>query len=124
MSIQFMHVLYMATDNGIEWIGIGKWLSFTAAGLLILLAIPFIFDHASGVAAGWNIFLGLLLFGAIASGNARAPTIATVIAGLMAVRLIVAIAMGAGAADVLVGVIVLAVVGLSAWDLRKQRGHL
>ncbi|MFW2852480.1 hypothetical protein ACM61V_11195 [Sphingomonas sp. TX0543] len=123
MTIHFMHVRSMTTESSIEWTGIGKWLSFASAGLLILLAIPFIFDHGNGAVAGWNIFLGLLLIGAIASGNARAPTIAMVIAGIMAVRLVVAVAIGAGAVDVVIGIAVLAVVGISAWDLRKQKAQ-
>lgn len=118
-----MHLRRMATDNSIKWTGTGRWLSFVAAGLLIVLAIPLVFDHASGAAAGWNIFLGLLLCGAIASGNASAPAIATTIAVLIVVRLLVAVAFDAGPADIVAGVLLLAIVSASAWDLRKQRNQ-
>ena len=77
-------------DEQVRWRGLGRWLSFAVAALLVIAAIPdFATDDA---AAGWNIFLGLLLFGVIASGSRRAPLLLLVLLGLMVVRLISALA--------------------------------
>ena len=73
----------------VRWQGVGRWLSFAVAALLVIVAIPsFVTDDP---AVGWNIFLGLLLFGVIASGNRRAPLLLLVLLGLMVVRLLVAL---------------------------------
>lgn len=114
----------MGSSSGTGWSGLGKWLSSAAALLLILRAVPWIFDPQRGAAAGWNIFLGLLLFGAIASRNARAPAIAAAIAMLMVVRLGVGLAAGADALDMGVDGVLLLLIGAAAYDLRKQRAAL
>lgn len=114
----------MAADKTVDWTGLGRWLSFAAAGILIIVAIPLIFVHATGAVAGWNIFLGLLLFGSVASGNIRAPTVAAAIFALMAIRLTIAIVAGAAYADIGISALLLAVIGFAAWDLRQQRQRL
>lgn len=114
----------MSGSSETGWSGLGKWLSSAAALLLILRAVPWIFDPQRGAAAGWNIFLGLLLFGAVASRNARAPAIGAAIAMLMAVRLGVGIAAGADPLDIGVEGVLLLLIGAAAYDLRKQRAAL
>jgi uncharacterized membrane protein YhaH (DUF805 family) len=52
--------------------------------MFVIAAIPQVL--ANDAAAGWNIFLGLLLFGAIASGNRRAPLLVLVLTTLMVLR--------------------------------------
>jgi hypothetical protein len=66
------------------WRGTARWLSFAVAGVFVIAAIPQVL--ANDAAAGWNIFLGLLLFGAIASGNRRAPLLVLVLTTLMVLR--------------------------------------
>jgi hypothetical protein len=81
-------------DDQVQWAGLGRWLSFLAAALLILLSIPAIFVHALGAAAGWNIFLGLLLIGVIAAGHRKAPMLAAILCALMLLRLILSMVAG------------------------------
>ena len=76
-------------SEDIRWEGAGKWLSFAVAALLVVVAIPSI--ATNNPAAGWNIFLGLLLFGFVASGNRRAPALVLALLGLMVLRLVVAL---------------------------------
>lgn len=103
----------------IAWTGHGKWLSLSVAAMMILGAIPFVFSHSFGAAAGWNIFLALLLGGSLAAGHPKAPTVAAVVSAVLTIRLIVGlIAMNlfASVLDVLLAAMVIA-----AWrDLRKQ----
>jgi hypothetical protein len=111
----------MNANTEIAWTGLGKWLSFLSAAVLILVAMPFVLDRAGGVRAGWNIFLGLLLFGVTASGNRRAPLLALALAILMVVRVIVAIALGSDAfVDIAPALLLCVTTGLAAYDLRKQ----
>ncbi|MET0376397.1 MAG: hypothetical protein ABW128_19340 [Rhizorhabdus sp.] len=74
----------------IRWRGWGRWLAFLLTGLLILLSMPMIFVHQTGAAAGWNIFLGLLLAGSVGSGYRHAPRVAMIIAVLLFIRVLVA----------------------------------
>jgi hypothetical protein len=110
----------MSTEDEIDWSGPGRWLSFASSGLMILIAVPFVFDQGQGAIAGWNIFLGLLLFGAVASGNKEAPLIATIIAVLMVVRLLSLFVIGWDTFGALTTLAVLAVVGGAAYYLRVQ----
>jgi len=111
----------MNDDTEIAWTGLGKWLSFLSAAILILVAVPFVLDRAAAARAGWNIFLGLLLFGVIASGNRRAPLLALALAVLMAARVAVAVAIGPdGFADIGLPLLLCATTALAAYDLRKQ----
>jgi len=107
-------------EGEIAWRGWGRWLSFLTAALLILIAIPGVFINSLGAAAGWNIFLGLLLFGSIASDNKRAPLLAAILAGLMALRLLIAIALGARLPDLSIAGLLLVLTAGIAFDLRRQ----
>lgn len=106
-------------DEQVRWHGTGRWLSFAVAAVFILLAIPDIAND--NPAAGWNIFLGLLLFGAMAAGSRRAPLLLLVLTLLMVLRITLSFIGGhfrpidaVGNMLVLVGLVV-------AWlDLRKQ----
>ena len=71
-------------------------------------------------AAGWNIFLGLLLFATVASGHPKAPLIAIIASVIMAIRLVLTLAIGAAALDIAVGVLLLVLTGAAAHQLRKQ----
>jgi len=110
----------MDAKREIEWKGWGRWLSFATSALLILIAVPFVFDHGLGSYAGWNIFLGLLLFGTITSGNRKAPLLALILTGLMALRLVVGIVSGSNVIEVVMGLLMLAMTTGAAYDLRKQ----
>ena len=114
----FAHPLHMVVDGDIKWIGWGRWLSFALSALLLLGGA---LDLNQEAAAGWNIFLGLLLFGVIASGHRKAPLLALVLTGLMAVRLLFAIIMyGPYAVRVIGSVVPLALAAGAAYNLRKQ----
>ena len=107
-------------DRTHQWNGAGRWLSFAAAALLLIFSIPMVFSPDDGAAAGWNIFLGLLLFGGVASGSAAAPKITAVIAALMLVRLALLPLFGAHLLDFLLALLLLALVAYAAFDLRRQ----
>jgi len=100
------------------WSGWGRWLSFVAGTLLIVLSLPLILTNSA--AAGWNIFLGLLLLGAVASGNERAPLIAIILSAIMVLRIIVAWVSGAGPLDLGIAVMFLVLIGGAAYHLRLQ----
>ena len=100
------------------WRGSGRWLSFVAAALLILLSIPLVVLNMAAV--GWNIFLGLLLFAAVASGHPKAPLIATILSVVMAIRLVLTLASGAVALDIAVGAGLLVLTSAAAFQLRQQ----
>ena len=110
----------MTSQNEIEWDGLGRWLSFTAAALMIVFAVPFVMEADQGAAAGWNIFLGLLLFGTIASNNARAPLLVSILTILMIVRLIVLVAMSWDLFGFISNALLLMLLGTAAYDLRGQ----
>lgn len=94
-------------------------MSFVTAGLLILSAIPAVLSPESGAAAGWNIFLGLLLIGVVASGHPKAPLLAAILCALMLVRLIVSVAIGS-LADAALNLLLLGML-FAAWrSLRNQ----
>jgi hypothetical protein len=109
------------TDQ-LHWRGIGRWLSFAVAALLIILSIPaFATDDAS---AGWNIFLGLLLFGFIASGHRRAPLMVGIIASLTALRLIVALAVERNAIGAIAEALLLILLFVAWQDITRQAAAL
>jgi asparagine N-glycosylation enzyme membrane subunit Stt3 len=108
----------MSADQEQDWSGWGRWLSFVLAALLIFLSIPLVVLNAAS--AGWNIFLALLLFAAVASGHKKAPQIAMVVAVLMAVRLVGALAARADVLDITIAVFLLALASAGAYDLRRQ----
>ena len=110
----------MQADQEINWTGWGRWLSFTLSAVLILVAIPAVFDHHEGAAAGWNIFLGLLMFGAVASGNRKAPKLAIVLTILMAVRVLIAIIFMPNIGNLLLAAFCCAIAAAAAYGLREQ----
>jgi hypothetical protein len=71
-------------------------------------------------AAGWDIFLGLLLFAAVASGHAKAPLIAIILSVVLTIRLVLKLASGAAALDVALGAGLLALTSAAAFNLRQQ----
>jgi hypothetical protein len=102
----------------VRWQGVGRWLSFAAAALLVIVAIPSFATNDAAV--GWNIFLGLLLFGVVASGNRFAPLLLLVLLALMVLRLLVALVADRNIiAAVTDGVLLIPL--FFAWrDLRRQ----
>lgn len=86
--------------------------------MLLMLSIPLVLLNAAS--AGWNIFLGLLLFAAVASGHKKAPLVAIILAVLMGIRLVLALAMGASFLDILVDAVLLLLTAAAAYDLRRQ----
>lgn len=100
------------------WSGWGRWLSFAVATLLILLSIPLVVLNMA--AAGWNIFLGLLLFAAVASSHRKAPLIAIILSVVMAIRLVLTLASGAAALDIAVGAGLVVLASAAAYQLRQQ----
>jgi hypothetical protein len=107
-------------DEQVEWTGYGRWLSIVGGAVLLLSGIPLVFSSSNGAAAGWNIFLGLLLFGAIASGSKSAPKIALGVAILMLVRLILVPVLGGGVASFLLQLVQFGLIAAAAVDLRRQ----
>ena len=104
----------------VEWCGRGRWLSFGLAAVLILTALPLVFHRATGAMAGWNIFLGLLLAGAVGSGYRHAPRIALIIAVLMLIRLAMAIVFMPVVIAIIVELLIAALAAVAAYDLRRQ----
>ena len=106
-------------EDQVHWTGVGRWLSFVTAGLLIIVSVPAVFDHEFGAVAGWNIFFGVLLIGVIAAGHPKAPLLAAILCALMTLRLIISLALGSiveGGVNLLLGTFLLAV-----WlNLKKQ----
>lgn len=100
------------------WSGWGRWLSFVVAALLILFSIPLVILNMA--AAGWNIFLGLLLFAAVASGHAKAPLIAIILSVVMAIRLVLTLASGAAALDLAASAGLFVLTSAAAYQLRQQ----
>jgi len=107
-------------EQQVVWTGAGRWLSFAGAGILFVSAIPAVFITSLGAAAGWNIFLGLLLFGAIASGSKSAPKVALIIAILMLVRLSLATLFWDGTVEILLQLLSFGLIAFAAYDLRQQ----
>jgi hypothetical protein len=113
-------VFYRSRTMGeqVSWQGVGRWLSFAAAALLIIVAIP---NFATNDAAvGWNIFLGLLLFGAVASGYRRAPLLLLVLLGLMVLRLLVALTVERNVIEAVADGVLLILLFFGWQDLRRQ----
>ena len=96
----------------------GRWLSFVVAALLLLLSIPLVVLNMA--AAGWNIFLGLLLFAAVASGHAKAPLIAIILSVVLAIRLVLTLASRAAVLAVAPGAGLLVLTSAAAYHLRQQ----
>ncbi len=83
----------MNTEKTYRWTGLGRWLAFATAAGMILFSIPLIVSNVA--AGGWNVFLGLLLFGVTVSGNRHAPMLAYVLAILFAIRTVLALVLEA-----------------------------
>lgn len=105
-------------DEQINWSGSGKWLSVIAGALMILFSIPDVF--ANSAAAGWNLFLGLLLIGVTTSGHKAAPKIVSVVAALFLARLLLMPLFGWDGISALFGLILFLMIAWSAVDLRGQ----
>ena len=109
----------MTPPTQVRWTGWSRWTAFLVAALLIALAVPLV--TANSPAAGWDIFLALLLFGAVASGSVHAPTVALALAGLFLLRALLALASGddllPSAADAAFAL----ALGMAGLDLRRQR---
>lgn len=110
-------------NDQVQWTGLGRWLSFVAAALLILLSIPAIFIHALGATAGWNIFLGLLLVGVVASGHRKAPLLAAILCVLMLLRLIVSLVAG-NMVDAVFDLLLLGILAAAWQSLKTQAASL
>ena len=66
------------------------------------------------------MFLGLILVGAIMSGDRRAPLLATVVAILMGVRVVLGVALGRPLVGLLIDAVLMLMIGVAALDLRRQ----
>ena len=104
----------------IAWKGWGRLLFIGLGISLILLAVPLVFSREDGAAAGWDIFLGLLAIGAVASGSRKAPLLALILAALMALRLLATIIHRPSVLDLVASLLFLATAAGAAYDLRKQ----
>jgi hypothetical protein len=102
----------------LQWQGMGRWLSFAVAAALIVASVPDVLENNS--AAGWNLFLGLLLLGAVASGNRQAPLLLGVLTALMALRLVIGLAVERDVARVIPDVILLVAVACAWLQIRRQ----
>jgi uncharacterized membrane protein YfcA len=110
-------------DEQVHWRGAGRWLSFAIAGLFLLAAIPDFAGDAPG--AGWNIFLGLLLFAVMAAGSRRAPLLLLVFLWLTVLRVVLAFIGGHfGLGDAVLNFIVLTGLFVAWLDLRKQSASM
>ena len=103
-----------------KWTGVGRWMSFIGGTLLAISAIPFVFSHGQQMAAGWSIFLGLLLIGSVAAGSKTASKIAILTAALLLLRVILVPVLGGGTFDFFYSLVPLAFVAWAAVDLRSQ----
>ena len=101
----------------VVWSGWGRWMLFAVAALLIILSIPLVLENSA--AAGWNIFFGLLLFGAVASRNKHAPTVALVLAAIFVLRCVVAV-IGAGLVEGAIEAVFAVATGAAGFRLRQQ----
>jgi hypothetical protein len=110
----------MMADAKFHWSGWGKWLSLALATLLIFLAIPLMLHRTTGAAAGWNLFLGLLIFGSVVSENKRTPLLVVIIAALMLIRLIITIIADTNTPDVVASSLLALLACGAAFDLRRQ----
>jgi len=110
----------MMADAGFQWSGWGKWLSLALAILLILLAIPLMLGNGTGAAAGWDLFIGLLIFGSIVSNHRRAPLLATFVAALMVIRFIITVISDNHTPDIILSALLALLAVGTAFDLRRQ----
>ena len=109
----------LMADERIHWDGLGRWLAFAAAGILIVLSVPAVFSLAFGAVAGWNIFLGLLLIGVVVSGHRKAPLFVAILVALVLLRLVLSLIFGI-LIDAGLNFLLLSLLG-GAWkDLREQ----
>lgn len=106
-------------DKGVSsWTGWGRWLSYAVAALLIVYSISLVVLNEP--AAGWNIFLALLLFAAVASGHKRAPGVAVVLTVLMALRFGVTLMSGTMTLDIVITGTLFVLSAAAAYHLRRQ----
>ena len=103
-----------------RWHGVGRWLAFALATLLILIAIPLVFHAETGAMAGWNIFLGLLLAGAVGSGSRHAPPVAFLIAAILLIRIVTSVLFVPINIGLLFDMLMAAMAAVAAQDLRRQ----
>jgi hypothetical protein len=95
-------------------------MAFLLAGLLILFAIPLVFRHETAAVAGWNIFLGVSLAGAVGSGYRQAPRIAIGIAVLMVCRIVISVLFVPLTVGLAIDMLLAAMAVVVAQDLRRQ----
>ena len=108
------------SNVGVQWSGWGKWLAFALAAVLMLLSIPLILHSETGAAAGWNLFLGLLIFGSVVSHNKGAASLVAFVAALMIVRLILTAASERSIPDIILAAILVLLALGAALHLRRQ----
>ncbi|HEV7289451.1 hypothetical protein [Sphingomonas sp.] len=109
----------MNTGKTYQWTGLGRWLALAAAAGMILFSIPLIVSNVA--AGGWNVFLGLLLFGVTVSGNRHAPKLAYVLAILFAIRAVLAVLLEADFIGAAIEAVFCAVIAVSASRLDHQK---
>lgn len=109
----------MNTGKTYLWTGLGRWLALAAAAGMILSSIPLIVSNVA--AGGWNVFLGLLLFGVTVSGNRHAPMLAYVLAILFAIRTGLAVLIAADFIGAAIEGVFCAVIAVAASQLDHQK---
>ena len=117
----------MVQSSPSVWRGWGRWLSLATGVYITLIGVVGIFlgldrkaARGLGGAGGFNLFLGLLLIGCVASGNKRAPLLTAAVASLVAVRVAFGIALGHSAVGLTIQVLAMFLAGVAAYDLRRQ----
>jgi len=119
----------MIQNRAVRWRGKGRWFSLAGAGLLIVLAVIALWIAlgrvgATGIelelAAGWDLFLGLILVGTVMSGTKRAPILTMIVAILMLIRVVSGIVAGRPLLVLLVDIALMILLSFAAIDLRRQ----
>lgn len=105
----------------VHWTGEARWLTFAVALLLFVTGIVFVGINVPF--AGWNIFLGLLLFGSVASGYIHAPRTVKLVGILMAIRVVFAL-FAQDAAGVIISATACVALGFAWRDFKRQAANL
>jgi hypothetical protein len=114
-----MQSALMGERAELRWSGRGRWLAFGLAGFMVLSA-AFTSGRWDGPSIGWNIFLGLLLFGTIASNHRKAPLLLIILAARTALGIALGLFSGLTPLDAALNVVLLVVAVGAAYDLGRQ----
>lgn len=117
----------VSSRSKIEWTGLGRWVSLTTAVLMIVSAVPYVpfiigAEQVAGVVS--NVFIGLLLLGAIVSNNSKAPLLVSGLAVFMAIRVLVIYVLRWDVYSLTFNAILLILLGIAVHDLRSQAANI